>query len=277
MALAELLTALYRAYPPDTAEAWDTGIGLTCGDPEAQVDSVVLAVDADATTVQEAVELGAQLLLTHHPLLFSPVQSVAADTVKGALIHRLITAGVAHVAAHTNADVAVGGVNDALARALELSAVRPLRPTDEPGVGLGRVGTLPQPSTLADFAGYVAARLPATAGGVRAAGDPARSIRTVAVCGGAGDSELGRATDAGADVIVTSDLRHHAVAEHLAVPGAAAVVEVAHWAGEWPWLAHAARLIDAIGAGTVVTTVSTRRTDPWTVHAPSRSLPPPGP
>lgn len=275
--LGELLAGLDRVYPPERAESWDTGIGLTCGDPESVVDSVLLAVDANAATVAEAVDLGVDLLLTHHPLLFRPVQSVAADRPKGALIHRLITAGVAHVAAHTNADVAVDGVNDALARALELTELRPLRPTDTPGVGLGRVGVLGEPLRLAAFAEFVAARLPATVGGVRAAGDPDRRVRTVAVCGGAGDSELGRATDVGADVVVTSDLRHHAVDEHLATPGAAAVVEVAHWAGEWPWLAHAARLIQAIGAGTVVTTVSTRRTDPWTVHAASRSLPPPGP
>lgn len=277
MRLAELLAGLDRAYPPGTAESWDTGIGLTCGDPESEVGSVLLAVDANAATVDEAVALGAQVLLTHHPLLFRPVQSVAADRSKGALIHRMITAGVAHVAAHTNADVAVDGVNDALAQALELVDARPLRPGDAPGVGLGRVGDLPEALTLAAFTEHVAARLPATVGGVRAAGDPTRTVRTVAVCGGAGDSELGRATEVGADVLVTSDLRHHVVDEHLATAGAAAVVEVAHWAGEWPWLASAARLISAIGAGTVVTTVSTRRTDPWTVHAPSRSLPPPGP
>ena len=78
---------------------------------------MLLALDADAATVDEAIGLGAGLLLTHHPLLFRPVQSVAADTAKGALIHRMIRSGVAHFAAHTNADSAVGGVNDALADA----------------------------------------------------------------------------------------------------------------------------------------------------------------
>ena len=80
--------------------------------------------------------------------------------------------------------------------------------------------------------------------GVRAAGDPDRVVRTVAVCGGAGDSYLPAAAAAGADVYLTSDLRHHVVAEFVAAdPGNPAVVDVAHWAGEWPWLARAAALV----------------------------------
>ena len=90
----------------------------------------------------EAIGLGAGLLLTHHPLLFRPVQSVAADTAKGALIHRMIRSGVAHFAAHTNADSAVGGVNDALAGLLELTDLRPLvdRMPIGSATGSGRVG-----------------------------------------------------------------------------------------------------------------------------------------
>src|SRR6476659_4146772 len=112
--VGEVLAAVQRAYPVSLAEEWDGGIGLTCGDPHDEVGSVLLAVDVDAVTVDEAIESGAGLLLTHHPLLFRPVQSVAADTPKGALLHRMIRAGVAHIAAHTNADSAVGGVNEAL-------------------------------------------------------------------------------------------------------------------------------------------------------------------
>ena len=141
-----------------------------------------------------------------------------------------------------------------------------LVPPDEPGTGLGRVGRLPAPMTLTGFVGYVAARLPATAAGVRAGGDPQRLISTVAVCGGAGDGELDAATAAGADVYVTSDLRHHVAAEHLADPGRPALVDVAHWAGEWPWLQRAADTITAELPGSVSVTVSQRCTDPWTVH-----------
>ncbi len=266
-----MLDTLERAYPAALAANWDTGIGLTCGDPEDEVRAVLLAVDVDAVTVAEAVAAGAQLLLTHHPLLFRPVQSVAADSAKGGLVHRMIRSGVAHVAAHTNADTAVGGVNDALADALGLGGTRPLVPHADGVTGSGRVGALAAPMTLAQFAALAAERLPGTAGGVRAAGEPDRMIGTVAVCGGAGDSYLAAAAAAGVDVYLTSDLRHHVVGEFVADPENPAVVDVAHWSGEWPWLPVAADLLRAEHPDLTVT-VSTTRTDPWTVHAASGAV-----
>ena len=263
----DVITTVLATYPAALAEEWDTGIGLTCGDPDDVISSVLLAVDADAATIGEAIQAGAGLFLTHHPLLFRPVQSVGTDTAKGALIHRMIRAGVAHFAAHTNADSAVGGVNDALADVLGLTGLRPLVPhADGSATGSGRVGVLPEPVTLREFARQVADRLPATVGGIRAAGDPDRVIRTVAVCGGAGDSFLSAAAQAGADVYLTSDLRHHVVAEFVADPDNPAAVDVAHWAGEWPWLARAAALLEAAHPELAVT-VSATRTDPWTLHA----------
>jgi putative NIF3 family GTP cyclohydrolase 1 type 2 len=107
--------------------------------------------------------------------------------------------------------------------------------------------------------------LPATVAGVRAAGDPERTVRTIAVCGGAGDSYLADAAAAGVDVYLTSDLRHHVVSEFVAEPGNPAVVDVAHWAGEWPWLTRAAALLTR-ELPELTVAVSTLRTDPWTVH-----------
>ena len=127
--------------------------------------------------------------------------------------------------------------------------------------GLGRIGQLAATTTLADFTRAVASALPATAWGVRAAGDPRRPVRTVAVCGGSGGELAAAAVRAGADVLVTADLRHHPASEHVE-DGGVALVDAAHWATEWPWLGQAARLLT-----TVVTTVSTAVTDPWTVHA----------
>lgn len=282
--VGQAVAALSAAYPPELAEPWDTGIGLTCGDPAAPLHAALFAVDVDEAVVTEAERLGAELLVTHHPLLFRAVQSVAADTAKGALIHRLLRSGIAHFAAHTNADKAVGGVNDALAAVVGVQDPRPLSP-DPAGLlpvssgqagrtGLGRVGSLAQPMTLAEFVARLARLLPATVGGVRAAGDPDRVISVVAVCGGAGDSDMDAAAAAGADAYLTSDLRHHVVAEFVARAGAPAVVDVAHWAGEWPWLQRAAAVLrDAAAAGvltgSVTTTVSLVRTDPWTIAAGS--------
>jgi dinuclear metal center YbgI/SA1388 family protein len=270
--LRDVIDTMQAAYPPALAEDWDTGIGLTCGDLDDEISGVLLAVDADEVTVAEAVELGAGLLLTHHPLLFRPVQSVAADTAKGALIHRMIRSGVAHFAAHTNADKAEGGVNDALAAALGLTLLQPLVPDDErASAGSGRVGELAEPLTLLAFCNLVAVRLQATVTGIRAAGDPERMVSRIAVCGGAGDGFLPAAAAAGADCFLTSDLRHHVVAEFAADPSHPAVIEVAHWAGEWPWLPVTGALISAAHPELTVT-VSTRRTDPWRLRVPSRGV-----
>jgi dinuclear metal center YbgI/SA1388 family protein len=136
------------------------------------------------------------------------------------------------------------------------------------GRGGGRVGELAEPLALREFADLVAATLPPTAHGVRVPGDPARVVRRVAICGGAGDSLLGAARASGADAYLTSDLRHHRASEHLEA-GGCALVDVAHWAAEWMWLPQAARLLeqDAAAAGIALgTTVSTTVTDPWSFH-----------
>jgi dinuclear metal center YbgI/SA1388 family protein len=125
--LAEVVALLDRRYPPSTAESWDA-VGTVCGDPDQPVRKVLFAVDPTSTVVDEALEWGADLLVTHHPLLLRPVHSVAATTFKGALVHRLVRGGCALHVAHTNADAADGGVAQALAEAVGLVDLVPLTP-----------------------------------------------------------------------------------------------------------------------------------------------------
>jgi len=136
--------------------------------------------------------------------------------------------------------------------------------------GFGRVGELPAPISLADFAALAAQRLPGTAAGVRASGDPARTIRTVAVAGGAGGDLLNAVAEAGADAYLTADLRHHPALECREV-GGPALVDAPHWATEAPWLHAAAAALRADLGDTVETVVSDVVTDPWTLHLPSRA------
>jgi dinuclear metal center YbgI/SA1388 family protein len=262
--LSDIIATLEGHYDPAWAEPWDA-VGLVCGDPDQPVERVMLAIDPVGAVVREAIEWGADLLVTHHPLLLRPVSSVAATTPKGRVIHQLIAAGVALYAAHTNADVADPGVSDALARAVGLAGpLRPLAPAaDEPRRGLGRVGSLDRPLSLREFASRAVAGLPGTAAGVRVAGDPDRTIRTVAVSGGAGDSLLAVARAAAVDVFLTADLRHHPASEFGEYEQGPALIDAAHWATEWPWLADAERLLT--GALDVRTRVSTLVTDAWTM------------
>ncbi|OFN37413.1 MULTISPECIES: Nif3-like dinuclear metal center hexameric protein [Corynebacterium] len=272
--VGEIRRVIHGAYPPQLAESWDA-VGLVCGDPADEVRTVAFALDCTQEVADKAVELGAQMLVVHHPLLLRGVTSVAADTPKGKVIHTLIRNGVALLAAHTNADKARPGVNDKLAELVGITPGRPIVPVEpyenlDEALGLGRVGELEQPMTLREFTQRVADALPETEWGVRAAGDPERVVKRVAVSSGSGDSFLDQAAALGVDVYVTSDLRHHPVDEHLraahlAHPEGPAVVDTAHWASEFPWTTQARDIVE--NALRVNTEIIDVRTDPWTISA----------
>jgi dinuclear metal center YbgI/SA1388 family protein len=125
-ALSELVALVERWYPPQRAEDWDA-VGLVCGDPDAEVRRILLAVDPVQVVADEAVDLDADLVIVHHPLFLRGTSSVAATTPKGRVVHTLLTHGCALLAAHTNADAPAGGVSESMALALGLVDVRPLQ------------------------------------------------------------------------------------------------------------------------------------------------------
>ncbi|MFL6154915.1 MAG: Nif3-like dinuclear metal center hexameric protein [Marmoricola sp.] len=374
MRVADVIDLIEGWYPPHRAEDWDA-VGLVCGDPEAEVRTVLLAVDPVLAVADEAVALDADLLVVHHPLYLKGTTSVAASTPKGRVVHRLLAAGCGLLTAHTNADSPTGGVSASIAEALGLLDVVPLdpeplspkdkivvlvptthaepvrdalgaagagrigdydsasftspgecrfrplpganpaigsvgelevveevrievvadrhrrgdlvsamiaaHPYEEPAYdvleladlpdadcGSGRIGRLPEPVSLREFVEAAAAVFPPTAVGLRVAGDPDRVVETVALCGGSGDFLLDKARAAGADVYLTSDLRHHPASESVEADGPA-LVDVAHSAAESLWLPvlrdRLVAVLNERGLGdTVAVHVSTTNTDPWT-------------
>jgi hypothetical protein len=162
-------------------------------------------------------------------------------------------------------------------RAHVLAALRTAHPYEEPAfdifalatvpgdVGIGRVGSLPRPEPLSAFVSRVHDALPGTSWGVRAAGDSEATVSRVAVCGGAGDSLLNTVADAGVQAYVTADLRHHPADEHTRASDVA-LVDVAHWASEYPWCTQAADLLRSHFGDTLPVRVSAIRTDPWNVE-----------
>lgn len=268
LTLADVLAALERLYPADTAQSWDH-VGLVTGDPDQPVRRVHLAVDPTLAVIEEARDAGADLLITHHPLLMRGVHGLATNTGKGAAVTALIVADIALFAAHTNADIADPGVCTALAAAcgLDPAAAEPL--TQEEGRPMGRYGELGESISLRDFAARVAAALPSAPVGVRVAGPPNAPVARVAVLGGAGDSLLAAVRRRGADVYVTADLRHHPTLESReeSAGGPPYLIDAGHFATEWLWLAEAGRRLVAElgerGAGLEVV-VSEIVTDPWT-------------
>ncbi|WP_169735733.1 Nif3-like dinuclear metal center hexameric protein [Intrasporangium oryzae] len=287
MVLRDVVAALEELYPPATAAEWDR-VGLVTGDPEQPVRRVLFALDPTLAVIEEAAAWSADLLVTHHPLLLRGVHAVATTTAKGASVTRLIVSDTALYVAHTNADVADPGVSSVLADALGLTDQRGLT-TMGPASGTtsyaaGRVGELPAPMSLAEFADLVDRALPRTVGGIRVSGPPEATVRTVAVMGGSGDDQFAAVRASGADVYVTADLRHHPVLEarEESRGGPPYLVDAGHWATESLWLASAReRLLVAMGEDPVAPTrvearISSIRTEPWTfvVGANAVSSPP---
>ena len=277
LTLREVLEVVEHLYPPSTAQSWDR-VGLVTGDLDQPVRRVHLAVDPTLAVIDEARDLGADLLLTHHPLLLRGVHSVATTSAKGAGVTHLVVGDVALYVAHTNADVAAEGVSEALAEACGLDAVEPL--TVAEGQPLGRVGDLDQPVPLRSFVERLVTRLPSAAAGIRVAGPPEATVHRVALLGGAGDDLFDAVRASGADVYVTADLRHHPALEarEEARGGVPYLVDAGHWASEHVWLPRAERALrEALGerATRVETHISTVRTDPWTfvVGADSGGMP----
>lgn len=269
LTLREVVSALDGLYPPETAADWDR-VGLVTGDLDQPVRRILFALDPTLAVIDEARSFDADLLVTHHPLLLRGVHSVATTTAKGASVTGLVVADIALYVAHTNADVADPGVSSVLAHALGLTSQRPLSQIG--AYAAGRVGDLPAPVSLAEFAASVAAALPPTAGGIRVSGDPDASVRTVAVMAGSGDDQFDAVRAVGADVYVTADLRHHPALEarEEARGETPYLVDAGHWATESLWLASARdRLLSALGEdpatpSRVESRISSIRTEPWT-------------
>lgn len=204
----DILTFLQTLAPTQMQEQWDN-TGLLCGRADKPVKTVLVALDPFLHVCREAAELGADLLLTHHPLIFHPLTSITADDPVGACVHTLIKSDICAVNAHTNLDCAPGGVNDTLAQALDLTNVSVLDPKglDSQGRpwGLIRTGTVPE-TALADFLKQVKANL--NCKGLRYV-DGGVPVRKVAVGGGSCADELERVKAAGCDTFVTADVKYN--------------------------------------------------------------------
>lgn len=211
MKLRELIAYLDAVAPRELAQEWDN-VGLLCGDPDRDVNTIVVSLDADRQALGFAKEQGADVIVSHHPLIFSPVRAVTAPSV----LYDLLSSGIASFAAHTNLDAAVGGVNDALAAVLGLENV------EEAFGGIGRVGSLKTTMSPRAFAEHVANVL-----GTRVQWKSGNAdIKTVALVGGSGGDF---ACDLQADAFVTGEMKHH---EWLALPEKLTAVVAGHYATE---------------------------------------------
>ena len=187
--------------PFEKAEAWDNA-GLLAGSMQKEVTGVLCALDFTEEVLLEAERLGANLIVTHHPILFTPRKRLTEDDYEGRVLCSLIRKNISLIAAHTNYDVASGGVNDILASALGLTNIRMVESDED---SILRIGDI-EPIRLSDFRDKVSSMLKDV---VRMYGDGEKIIKTVAVCGGSGGEYAPIAYNGGADVYVTGEMRYH--------------------------------------------------------------------
>ena len=208
----DIIRELERLAPPSLAEPWDN-VGLMVGDKEQRVTTVFVCLDVTSDNVKRAIDCGADLIVSHHPLLFSPVGRIVEQDITGSILRNLIRHDISVYSAHTNLDHAQGGMNDVLAKRLDLTEIRSFTPEEatdafgKPVDAIGRVGVLPMPMEMEDFVEFVRHTL--SCHSIRYVGSPDDAVSKVAVCSGSGGDGIYTAYRSGADVYVTSDVKHH--------------------------------------------------------------------
>lgn len=207
MKCSEVMAKLEELSPLSFAEGWDN-VGLLVGSREREVESVMIALDATDAVIDQAVLAGADMLLTHHPLIFSPQNRITAEDFTGKRIIKLIANDICCYASHTNFDVMGMGDEAAERLALEERSVLEITFEDELSQeGIGRVGILPECMTLRECASYVKETFDLDT--VKVFGEEDRKVRKAAVVPGAGKDYIRQAVRAGADVYITGDIGHH--------------------------------------------------------------------
>ncbi len=238
----EIIERLEGRIPPAYAEEWDN-VGLLAGRADKEVKTIYVALDASDEVIEEAVRGRADMLVTHHPLLFSPVKRVIEEDIAGRRLIKILKADMCYFAMHTNYDVAV--MADGAARRMKLLGAEPLEVTcimDEGEGGFGRTGRLKEPVSLEEYAKEIKEifGLPS----VNVYGDPKRIVARAAVCPGSGKSFVGAAIDSGADVYVTGDVDYHTGVD--AAAQGIALIDAGHYGIEHIFIEDASEIMQEL-------------------------------
>ncbi|MCH5163673.1 MAG: Nif3-like dinuclear metal center hexameric protein [Clostridiales bacterium] len=217
-------------------------VGLIVGDPESEVNRVLCCLDVTEDIIEEAISVGAGLIISHHPMIFRPIKSVTTLDVQGRKIFRAIQKGIAIYAAHTNLDFVRDGINEFVANELALMDIRPLEPYISDSEGFGRVGNL----SGSMFASVLKAKVKALLKDdyVRIIGEPDSEVNRIAVINGAGGGDtsyIDMAIDAGADCLITADVKHHVAV--YAREMKLTVIEPQHFTMEYVYISRLVQIL----------------------------------
>ena len=224
MKVKDIIKVVEEFAPLSIQEGWDNS-GLCVGSPEDEVTSVLLSLDCTPALVDEAIACGADMIVTHHPLIFSGLKKISPDDMIGEAVIKAIRAGISIYAAHTNADKVIEGVSGAMAAKLGLQNVMILD-EDGGGTGLGVVGDLPQPMTSEEALALVKEKFGLKV--VKSSAPMDAMISRVAMCGGSGGSLIGAARKSGAQLYISGDISYH----NFFTPEGFMIMDIGHYESE---------------------------------------------
>ena len=205
MKARDVIQAIEEFAPLSIQESWDNS-GLCIGSPDSPASSVLLGLDCTPELVDEAIACGADMIVTHHPLIFSGLKKISPEDATGAAVIKAVKAGISVYAAHTNADKVIAGVSGAMAAKLGLADVEILDEDGE-GTGLGAVGNLPEPLSAEEAVALVKERFGLKS--IRASKPVQGKISRIAMCGGSGGSLIKAAMASGAQLYISGDISYH--------------------------------------------------------------------
>ena len=238
----QVIDIMEEIAPLNLKESYDN-VGFMVGDRESEVTRVLVALDCTLKVIEEAKELGAQLILTHHPLLFIKPKSITTDSLQGKKIMKLIENGIALYSSHTNWDTVKGGLNDEFVKLLgfEESKIIEVAPSD-PTAGVGRIVQLSEHTTVERIINRIKDKL--NLQNLRYSGELDKKVRTISLVNGSGEDYLQQSYDLGADLLITGDTTYHFVSDYEEM--GLSVIDIGHFNSEWPLVMSLAENIKKI-------------------------------
>lgn len=222
MLVKEFISKIEEKFPLFLQQDYDNS-GMQIEGPNLELSNVLVTLDVTEQAVERAIETDAQMILSHHPMLFHPLKSIRSDNFIGRMIYPIIMNSITVYSAHTNYDAAKDGLNDLLAEKLGMKDVEPLVKIDDFGNGLGRIGTVKKQS-IEEFTNFVRERLESDH--VKFAPTGNHDVERIAICSGAGSDLLEAAISAHIDLYITGDLSYHEMAK--AVQSGLSLIVVEH-------------------------------------------------
>ena len=227
MILQDIINIIESVAPLSYQEDWDNS-GLQVGDRNAEVNAALLTVDVTESVVNEAIALGCELIVSHHPLLFRGLKQITGSTPQERCVLKAIQHNIAIYSAHTSMDSWLHGVSGRMAKKLGVKEYRILLESQD-NVGLGVIGQLPEPMSLHELVAHVAKVFGIEGAGLRYVEGKKDQAQKIAICGGAGADLVNEAIAQGADVYISADFKYH---EMQSATGQLAIVDMDHWVSE---------------------------------------------